>query len=233
MHKHRLLILVISVMFILTGYEKGNDQIFTFFLNEEQTADNSSRGNSETPLLDSSSEDSPVTASSASDTDKNVETDDLLFLCAWQNQDYIDYGLPSHYMIYYIERDGSSYSAFWETEDKSPDEAANHFAEFTDNRSLGMADTIVTSDLYSKFLDFSDQELTREETEQLDVSSPAIWWFGYFNTDEGETVQKFFYYAGDCRKIIDNDDTRYVVNELYIEPTFETARNIWTTVYYK
>lgn len=217
MRRYRLLFMAAFVMFVLAGCGTENSQTLTSDFNEAQTTDNSGRENSETTLLDSSV--------------KSVQTDNLLFLCAWQNPDYKNYGLPSHYLIYYIEQDGSSYSAFWETEDITPDEAANHFAEFTDNRYLGMAGTSVTSDLYSKFLDFSDQELTYRETEQLDVTVPEVWWFGYFNTDENETIQKNFTKEGDVDFIIDNDDARYVVRELYLEPTFETARNIWATEY--
>lgn len=228
MRRYRLLFMAALVMFVLVGCGKENSQTLTSDFNEAQTTDNSGRENSETTLWDSS-----VTTSSASNTYKSVQKDNILFLCAWQNPDYIDYGLPSHYMIYYIEQDGSSYSAFWETEDMSPDEAADHFEDFTDIRSLGTSGATVTGSSYSKFSEFRNQNLTHIETEQLDINIPSIWWYGYFKTDEGETMQKRFYQDGDTDYIIDSDDARYVVNELYAEPTFETARNIWTTEYYK
>ncbi len=176
-----------------------------------------------------------VTSVDTANTELVVDDHNVRFLCAWQNRSYIDDGrIAPHYMIYYVKSNGTSYSAFWETIDESPKMAIAHFEDFTNVIELDTIDDTKIGNIYDHFLCISNQGLdtVKLEGEELDISIPNEWWYGYVGGMADETRQVCFYqYYNGNRQQIDEAETRLIINELYDTSSFLEARNIWYTKY--
>lgn len=153
----------------------------------------------------------------------------IKLLCAWQREDYIHQGyIASHYLIYYVTDENQAYSAFWETNETTPDNAILHMDDFTNTEELGK----ISFDPDHLLSEVSTQELTIEtESEQLDIDEPNIWFYGY-NSSQDVTNQFLFYQSGNItEKRIQTGEGTELVNQLYSESTFEDARFKWSAFY--
>lgn len=156
-------------------------------------------------------------------------TNHLKLLCAWQNDYYIHQGyIAPHYLIYYVTDENQAYSAFWETDETTPNNAILSMDDFTNTEELGK----ISFDPDHLLSEVSTQELTIEtESEQLDIDEPNIWFYGY-NSSQDVTNQFLFYQSGNItEKRIQTDEGTELVNQLYSESTFEDARFKWSAFY--
>ncbi|MDE7120933.1 MAG: hypothetical protein K2O42_02095 [Oscillospiraceae bacterium] len=160
-------------------------------------------------------------------------TNHVKLLCAWQDTYYIQQGyIAPHYMIYYVTDENQAYSAFWETDELTPDNAILHMDDFTNTEALGE----ISFDPDHLLAEVRTQELTfKTESEQLDIDEPNIWFYGYQSNPDNpdETDQFLFYQTGDNipDKRVQTDEGIELVNQLYSESTFEDARFQWSSFY--
>ena len=177
-----------------------------------------------------------VTASDDTNTNTNINIDNhisisnpnhIKLLCAWQNSHYVNGGyIAPHYLIYYVTDENQAYSALWETEETTPDNAILHMDDFTNTEALGE----ISFDPDSLLAEVSTQELIKTESEQLDIDEPDIWFYGY---QQNPADQFLFYQTGDnvSEMRVQTDEGIELINQFWSESTFADARYQWSSFY--
>ena len=189
------------------------------------------------PVTDAQPDSGTVTASDDTNTNINIDNhisisnpNHVKLLCAWQNDYYIQQGyIAPHYLIYYVTDENQAYSAFWETEETTPDNAIISMDDFTNIAELGE----ISFDPDHLLAEVRTQELAyKTDSEQLDTDEPEIWFYGYQNNPD-ETDQFLFYQTGDHipAMSVQTDAGIELVNQLWSESTFADARFQWSSFY--